>query len=487
MFAYTAGLVTATRSTGKVQVSVHLHLLGINLGWHSLRVETVAYLRLAAPIVAGQLAAVGMSFVDTVMAGNLNATTLAAVAIGSAAWIGPLILIIGVLTSVTATVAQDYGAGRHERIGMTVRQAFWLSQMIAIVMFFVTRHLDLLMAWLDIEPEIVALAGGYLRALSWGIPPLCLFFVLRFFSEGLGITRPTMHFGILGLACNVVGNWVFMYGKFGFPAMGAIGCGVATALVFWAQCIGFVLYVSLGRRYRDAGVFRQFEWPDMKVLGELLRLGGPIGITLFIEASLFMAVSLLMGSLGPNIVAGHQVALNFASITFMVPLGIGLAATVRVGHAIGAGDYLSARFFGALALALTLCTQFISAFVMLVFPEWIVAIYTRDPVVTAIAVNLLFLAAIFQISDGVQACCAGALRGLKDTRVPMIITVVAYWGIGLPLSYYLGIRTGVGPAGLWIGFIAGLTVAALLMTFRFFRLSTALIGKDSLAERAGVT
>ncbi len=461
-----------------------MHLLGINLSWHQLRVETVAYLRLAAPIVVGQLAAVGMSFVDTVMAGNLNATALASVAVGSAAWIGPLILIIGILTSVTATVAQDYGAGRHERIGMTVRQAFWLSQMIGIVMFFATRHLDLLMAWLDIEAEIVALAGGYLRALSWGIPPLCLYFVLRYFSEGLGITRPTMYFGILGLAFNVLGNWVFMYGKLGFPAMGVIGCGVATALVFWAQCIGFVLYVALGRRYRHAGVFRQFEWPNRKILGELLRLGGPVGITLFVEASLFMTVSLLMGSLGVNIVAGHQVALNFASITFMLPLGIGMAATVRVGQAMGAQDYLSARFFGVLALALTMCTQFTSAFVMLVFPEWIVAIYTRDPVVTAVAVKLLFLAAIFQISDGVQACIAGALRGLKDTTVPMIITVLAYWGIGLPLSYYLGIETGNGPAGLWIGFIAGLSVAALLMTFRFFRLSTLLVGQDGRAQSA---
>ena len=323
-----------------------MDLLGISLSWQQLRVETVAYLRLAAPIVAGQLAAVGMSFVDTVMAGSLNATTLAAVAVGSAAWIGPLILIIGILTSVTATVAQDYGAGRYERIGMTVRQAFWLSQMIAVAMFFATRHLDLLMVWLDIDSEIVALAGGYLRALSWGIPPLCLFFVLRYFSEGLGITRPTMYFGFLGLAFNVLGNWVFMYGKFGFPAMGAIGCGVATALVFWAQCIGFVLYVSLGRRYRHIGVFKRFEWPNRKVLAELLRLGGPIGVTLFIEASLFMTVSLLMGSLGTNIVAGHQVALNFASLTFMLPLGIGMAATVRVGHAAGAGDYACARFFG---------------------------------------------------------------------------------------------------------------------------------------------
>lgn len=464
-----------------------MHLLGINLTWDKLRVETVAYLRLAAPIVAGQLAAVGMSFVDTVMAGNLNATTLAAVAVGSAAWIGPLILIIGILTSVTATVAQDYGAGRYERIGMTVRQAFWLSQMIGVALFFATRHLDLLMAWLAIDPEIVALAGGYLRALSWGIPPLCLFFVLRYFSEGMGITRPTMYFGILGLAFNVLGNWVFMYGKLGFPAMGAIGCGVATAIVFWAQCIGFILYVALGSRYRHVDVFRQFDWPNRKVLGELLHLGGPIGITLFIEASLFMTVSLLMGSLGPNIVAGHQVALNFASITFMLPLGIGMAATVRVGHAMGAGDPVSARFFGLLALALTLCTQLTSAFVMLVFPEWIVAIYTRDPVVTAIAVNLLFLAAIFQISDGVQACCAGALRGLKDTRVPMVITMLAYWGIGLPLSYHLGIRTGADPAGLWIGFIAGLTVAALLMTFRFFRLSAVLVGKAGAAQSAGVT
>lgn len=453
-------------------------MLGVTLTGQKLRSEVGAYVRLAAPIIAGQLAAVGMSFVDTVMAGNLSATTLAAVAVGSAAWIGPLILIIGILTSVTPTVAQDVGAGRYGRIGTTVRQAFWLSQAVAVVMVLVTRRLDVLMAWVGIEPGIVDLAGGYLRALSWGIPPLSVFFVCRFFSEGLGLTRPTMHFGLLGLVFNVFGNWVFMYGKLGFPAMGAIGCGVATAVVFWVQCIGFLLYISFGKRYRHIQVWRCFEWPERRTIWSLLDLGVPIGITLFIEASLFMAVSLLMGSLGPNIVAGHQVALNFASITFMLPLGIGMAATVRVGHAMGAGEPVNARFYGALALGLTLCTQSVSAFVMLVFPEWITAIYTRDPAVTAIAVQLLFLAAVFQISDGVQACSAGALRGLKDTKVPMAITIVAYWGLGLPLSYYLGIHTGFGPVGTWIGFIAGLTVAAVLMTVRFFRRSRDLIQKS---------
>ena len=210
-------------------------------------------------------------------------------------------------------------------------------------------------------------------------------------------------------------------------------------------------------------LFKQFKTPDIRQLAGIFKLGLPIGFSIFIESSMFMVATLLMGTLGTVAIAGHQIAINFTALTFMVPLGLSMAITVRVGNAVGRGDLAEARFRGLTGLRLTLITQLISAGIMVIFPAAIAAIYTTDQQVAAIAISLLFYAAIFQLSDGFQVAAAGALRGIKDTRVPLVFMILAYWIVGIPLSYQLGIRMGHQGAGIWIGLIVGLSVAAIAL------------------------
>ena len=436
------------------------------------RAEVAATASLAAPLVGGQVAHVGLNFIDTLMAGRIGPAELAAVALGSSVWSAVGLFTMGVLMAVPPSVAQLVGGDRRERIAPLIRQAFWMALGLSVVTIAVAANLRPLLEALDVEPEIVPTVVGYPRALAWGIPALCGYLILRFLSEGLGSSRPTLYFGWIGLPVNIFANWVLMYGHFGVPELGAVGCGYATAIVWWAQFGGIALYIARGSRYRGLGLFAQLEPPDARRIRELLGIGLPVGVALFIEGSLFSVVALLIGTLGTEAVAGHQVAINFAALTFMVPLGISMAITVRVGFAVGRGDRAGARRAAFVGAGLALTSQVISASVMVFLPRHVARIYTDDPAVIAIAVSLLLLAAIFQISDGIQVSAAGALRGLKDTRRPMLITVVAYWLVGLPVGWILGFRVGMGAEGMWIGLIAGLSVAALLLAVRFQRLTS---------------
>jgi MATE family multidrug resistance protein len=299
--------------------------------------------------------------------------------------------------------------------------------------------------------------------------------LLRFYSEGSGHTRPTMYIGVFGALLNVPLNWVLMYGNLGFPALGARGCGYATAIVMTLQALAMFEYVRRHAHYRPFELLSRWDAPDPAQLRRLLAIGLPIAGTLFVEASLFIAASLLIGRLGPTLTAGHLVAINYSALVFMIPLGLGSAATTRVGNALGRGDASGARHAGFIGLGLVLCTQLASAAVMLAVPGAIVAIYTDDAAVAAVAVGLLFYAALFQIPDGLQICSAAILRGYKDTLVPMLINVLSYWVVGLTLGYYLTFEREWGPAGMWTGMIAGLSVGATLMTVRFLRLGRRLM------------
>jgi MATE family multidrug resistance protein len=281
------------------------------------------------------------------------------------------------------------------------------------------------------------------------------------------MTRPILLISLVGLVGNIAGNYIFMHGHLGMPRLGAIGCGVATAIVMWIMLVSLVAWIALQPYYRRFAVLARFERPHARELARLIRLGAPIGISLFMEGSLFAAVALLLGRLGPNVVAGHQIALNVASISFMVPLGIAIAITVRVGQAMGGGDARAARRSGTVGACLAVSFMALAALVMAAAPRLIAAIYTADPHVQSVAVSLLRMAAIFQIFDGLQVAGAGALRGLKDTTVPLAITFFAYWGLGLPIGYVLGIVHDRGPQAMWIGLIAGLMVAAVLLNLRF--------------------
>ncbi len=427
--------------------------------------------RLAGPLIGGQLAGVGMNFIDTVMAGKLSAEALAAIAVGGSIWASVMLFSMGVLMALPPSIAQLDGAGRRAEAAPLTRQAFWIGQALVFVALVVAFSMGPLLEWLRIQPELVPTVLGYLRALCWGMPGLALYLVLRFFSEGLGITRPTLYFGLLGLPLNAAANYVLMYGRLGAPALGAIGCGYATAIVWWAQALGMALFIARSSVYSELGLFRSIELPRLEAIRELLRIGLPIGATWLAEVSLFTLAALLIGSLGTLEVAGHQVAINFAALTYMVPLGISMAISVRVGNAVGRRDLAAARFAALVGIGVALSVQAVWATIMALFPHWVAAVYSQDPAVIERAIELLLLAAIFQFPDGLQVSAAGALRGYKDTRAPMGITLVAYWLIGLPLGYYLGFRAGLGARGIWMGLIAGLSVAAVLLVARFQRVS----------------
>jgi len=270
---------------------------------------------------------------------------------------------------------------------------------------------------------------------------------------------------------NGVLDYLLMYGKLGLPALGAVGCGYATAVSQWLMFVALLIYVRRRALYRPLEIFRRFEWPRWAPQRELVWLGVPIAIGIFMESSLFAGVGLMMGTLGTNIVAAHQIALNYASFVFMVPMSIAFAISVRVGQALGRGDPRAARLAGFAGIGVCACFEVLSALSMLLFPRWIVGVYTHDAGVARIAVGLLYIGAVFQLSDGLQTSAAGALRGYKDTRMPMLITIVAYWLVGFPLAWLFGIPLHLGPQMIWVGFIAGLTVAAVLLLRRFLRLS----------------
>ncbi len=441
-----------------------------------VRAEVRQLLLLAGPLIAAQLSGTASNFVDAVMAGRLGAEALGAVAVGASTWMTLTLTSTGVLGALSPSVAQLHGAGRLDEVAPLTRQSYWIAMVLALISIGFLWSIEAVFVRLGVDPALRTLIVGYSRALSWGMPALCGYLVLRLMSEGLGIARPAMYFGILGIGVNVAGNYALMFGRWGFPELGVVGCGHATAAVAWAQFLGFALYVSKHSDYSGIGSVVGLSRPERGSLLELLRVGLPIGGSNFVESSLFSSVAYLMATLGALAVAAHQIAINFVAMTFMVPLGLSMAITVRVGHARGLGNPAAVRRAGAVGMSIALMIQTVSATLMVAFPWAIVSIYTDDRKVASAAVGLLFLAALFQLSDGLQVSAAGALRGLKDTRVPMLMTVLAYWVIGLPLGYILGFELGMGARGMWVGLIAGLTVAAAMLPWRFRRLAGGLRG-----------
>jgi len=409
-------------------------------------------------------------FTDTVMAGRISPLDLGAIAVGSNLWILPFLFCLGLLMAISSMVSHYYGARRYGAIKDLMRQALGLALALSIICVIAARGLTGLLHLLQLDADITQVASDYVRAVSWGLPAVIGYLVLRFLSEGIGYTKPMMLIQLAGLVLNALLNYILMFGKLGIPAMGAVGAGWATAIVMWLNLILLLLYIMTHRRF---GIIWQSkaEPRDWNRIFETIKLGLPIAIGLTAEVSLFAAVSLLMGRIGVLEVAAHQVAINFASMAFMIPLGIGAATTIRVGHALGEGRQGLVRFRGLTGISLAVACTLLTASIMLLLPEAIVAIYTEDAQVKTIAVSLLFMAAVFQLSDGIQIAANGALRGMKDTFHPMLITLVVYWLFGLPLSWYLGFTRGFGPQGLWMGLVASLTLAAIWLVWRFLHLN----------------
>ncbi|MDG9924113.1 MULTISPECIES: MATE family efflux transporter [unclassified Pseudomonas] len=435
--------------------------------------EIRALLALATPIIIAQLAYTSMGFVDTVMAGRVSARDLAGVALGNSLWVPVFLLMNGTLLATTAKVAQRFGAGKEAENGPLVRQALWLALAIGTLCAVLLWNAEPVLRLMGVDAELSALAMGYLRGVACGFPATALYQVLRCFSDGLGRTRPSMVLGICGLLLNIPLNYVLIYGHLGFPALGGVGCGWATGVVMWCSLLGMLWWVRWAPVYRPSGLFQRFDWPQWPVIRRLLSVGLPIGVSIFAESSIFSVIALLIGGLGATVVAGHQIALNFSSMIFMIPYSLAMAATVRVGQSIGRGAPRDARFAAGVAMGTALTYACLSASLVLLLREQIATIYSPDPTVIAMAATLLVYSALFQFSDAVQVTAAGALRGYQDTRATMLITLFAYWGIGLPVGYALGLSDWLGqpsgPSGLWQGLVVGLTCAAVLLGIRLAR------------------
>ena len=431
-------------------------------------------LRLAGPVVAAQLGQMSMGFVDTVMVGRLGPEALAGVALGNTVFFTLLVLCTGTVQAVGPMVSQAFGGEQPDAIGRNTRQGLWLGVALTVPVLAFLWNVEGVLRLLGQPESAVEGASGYLRAIMWAFLPACWFTALRSFVEGVGRPLPVTIITLVGLCINAAANYVLMFGKLGLPALGLTGTGWASTVVFWsmlAMLAALVLWASPFRQYR---VFRRLGVPDLDTLRELVDVGWPMGISRGIEAGLFMTTALLVGTLGSTALAAHQVAIQCAAFTFMVPLGVGIAGLVRVGHAAGRGDPGGVRRAGYAAMSVATAFMMVSAVAFWTFPEFIVGLYvdTAEPVnagVVALAVQLLGIAAVFQVFDGAQIAAAEALRGLKDTRGPMYIGLISYWGVGLGSGTLLGLHLGYGAQGLWWGLVLGLVAASIWLTYRFHR------------------
>lgn len=428
---------------------------------------------LGGPLLGNNLSITGMAFADTVMAGRLGAVDLAGLAVGVSCYNLFMYIGFGLLMATSPSVAHAYGACDSHKVTRYARQSWWLVLALSLLLTTSMRQVVYLLPAINISHDIIPVATGYVHAMSWGLPGMLAFLSLRYTSEGLGRTKPIMFIGFLGLAANILGNWVFMYGKFGAPALGAVGCGVATAISIWLMFFAMLWHMRLHRAYRPFNFFTRIDPPDWPLIGELTRVGAPIAGSILAEGGLFVAAALMMGAMGATIAAGHQIALNYAAFMFMVPLAISSATTIHVGHTVGRGDLQGARNAGFLGVVMCAGVMSISATIILLFNDQIAALYTRDPPVRELAAGLLLMAALFQFSDGVQVGAAGALRGFKDTTVPMALCVFSYWGAGFSFAYYFGVYRSGGPVMVWAGLTLGLTVSAVLLVARYMLVTRA--------------
>jgi MATE family multidrug resistance protein len=449
--------------------------------------EILRTLQLAVPVVVGMVASFSMNFVDTLMAGRLpdKEIALAGIATGGAIWSAVLMFVLGVLMSLQPIVAHLDGSGDRPEGGAAVRQGMWIALGVALPFVFIMLSGGAVLHWMAVDGEIIPTAVKYMRALSWGAPAVCLLLMLRFFSEGSGFTKPTMYMGLLGVLLNVPLNYLLMFGKLGLPELGAQGCGIATSIVLWAQLAMMFCVVRWHAHFKEFELFKHWDWPNWARISRLLRIGLPIGMGIFVEGSLFIGAALFIARLGALPASAHLIAINFSALMFMVPLGLASAVTTRVGNALGREEPEAARYAGLIGLLIVLFTQTLSASAMFFVPEFIVRIYTDDAAITSIAVGLLFYSAIFQYADGIQICAAAALRGLKDTLVPMFINIVSFFLVGLSVGYYLTFNKAMGPAGMWIGMIVGLSFGAVLLLSRFLFKSRQLVHAASPPQGAG--
>jgi multidrug resistance protein, MATE family len=446
-------------------------------GWRGHFAEIRETLALAVPIMAGFVGQMLMGITDTVMIGRVGTVPLAAAAFGHNLFNVPMVGGFGLLSAVGVLTAHAYGARRKPAAAQVLRHGLWLAVaggLITGVVFGLARgHFG----WLRQPPEVLAEAQTYLVLMGWSMLPTFVAHALKQFSEALTRVWPPMFILLGGVACNVLLNWILIFGRLGFPAMGLAGAGWATLVARVLTAVGMAVFVA---RSADLRPWLPERWwaPFQRVVwNDLLGLGMPVALQHLLEVGAFVAAALMMGWIGPVAMAAHQIAITCAATSFMFSLGLGMAVSIRVGHAWGSQDRGRLRRAGAAGLILT--TAVMSAFALFfMFGRYSIAgWFTPETAVVSVASGMLLIAAWFQVFDGLQVVSLCALRGMTDVRAPALIAAIAYWLVALPLGYILGFPFGLGPNGLWIGLAAGLATAAAILILRFHRLSGAVGAK----------
>ena len=446
-----------------------------------IRTEAAALWQIAWPVLIGQLATVGMGVADVAMTGHFNAEELAAVSLGTSLWTIVLVTVMGIMMAVNAVVSHEVGAEQYERVPHIVRQSLWLGLGVGLIACLLLNASTLVFSYLQLQPEVQEKASRFVHIISIGMPAFAMYRALYGYTTSLNQTKPVMVMALGGLLFNVVMNWLLIYGHFGLPQLGASGCAVATGVGIWLMFGTMIWWMRRAPAYRTTNPFSHIEPPHWAEIRSTLKLGLPIGVTYFAEVSAFASVGLLIARFGVIEVAANQIALNFSSLVFMVPMSLGIAMTTRVGQALGEGDELRARFVSWVGVGLSLAFSFVSATGITVFRDSIAAAYTSDPAVQKLAADLLLFAAIFQLSDAAQVTASCAIRGYKITRTPMLIHLMAFYGFALPIGCLLGLApewmpwrpsTPMASQGFWIGLILGLTIAGGLLLAYLQRISS---------------
>lgn len=433
----------------------------------ALKRELRAVVALATPVIVVQLGMMLMSMVDTMMLGRVSANVLAAGALGASVSFGIGMLPMGILMALDPLVAQAYGAGDTRGVATHLKRGLVSACLLSIPVILVMIDLSPVLRFLGQQPQIIEPATGYVRAMIAGMPAFLLFVVVRQTMQAMSIVRTAVIAILLSNLINVIANYGLIFGHLGLPRLEAIGAGIASSVSRWTMLL--VLVGLEWPRLRRLWPARRLA--DLRLAGyrQLLAIGTPIGFQMSLEMWLFMTVALLMGQLGAQELAAHQIALNLAAMSFMVPLGVAGAAATRVGNAVGRGDMTGARRSAVVCMAVGGAVMSVSASAFALAPHALARLYTDLPAVIALAATLLPVAALFQVFDGLQVVGAGVLRGAGDTRVPAIIALVGYWLLGLPLAYAAAFYLGRGPQGLWLGLTAGLMSVALLFLVRIVR------------------
>lgn len=433
--------------------------------------KAMDFFHIVLPIYITQLALMGMSFFDTTMSGQAGPEQLAGVAIAVSLWIPASTGLTGILLAVTPMIAHYIGAKEENKVANVVSQGIYVAILIAVLIIGIgIIAVPFVLNIMSLEPSVHKVALGYLTAISFGIIPFFVYTVLRCFIDALGKTKMTMIITLMSLPISIALNYLLIFGNLGFPKMGGVGAGIASAITHWIILLTAIFVIRKSKPFVDYGILKKFPRPNISLWKELLTLGVPIGLAIFFETSIFSVVTLLMSEFSTETIAGHQAAMNFSSLLYMSPLSISMAMTIVVGREVGAKRFAQAKQYTVLGIGTALFISLITGMIIIFFRSQVAGMYTQDPEVIALAEHFLIFALFFQISDAIASPVQGALRGYKDVNATLFMTMIAYWVIGLPVGFGLANFTDLAATGYWIGLIIGLAVAALTLIIRLIRL-----------------